>query len=322
MNIIRALHAGILPLLMLIGPVLFAAGCANHDFQAAPDSYLRLVYVVKDVVNLDDASKVPSMAGAVRVVGARLEAVGCRLSTVHAIGDDRIEIRVAGPADDPRVQAEVARVKQVVWTEGFLELKIVADKIRDREEADFDRILREKADGKAPYTPEFRWYPFSGAWHWYKDGSLDHWGYVYWLDKDRQAVEVLVKACTAEERVTEADIKWARASSREGDPKVEFSLYPAAAARFSQLTRPENRDRRLAIILGGVIKSAPVLRATLSTGGIIEGFENNVAECDAVVMVLNYGLLWGGLKGPVVEEWHGAGSSRAAAEHSASGPSR
>ena len=75
------------------------------------------------------------------------------------------------------------------------------------------------------------------------------------------------------------------------------------------------------IILDGVIKSAPVLRGTLSTGGIIEGFENNAAERDAVVSVLN-SRWFGGLKGPVVEAWHGAGTSKSAAEPSASGPSR
>ncbi|MCX5672453.1 MAG: protein translocase subunit SecD [Planctomycetota bacterium] len=202
-------------------------------------------------------------------------------------------------------QQDVTRVKRLVQQAGFLEFRIVAEKVKDREKADFDRLIRLKLAGQPPDTPEFKWYPLKKGWPWYRDGSLDRWGFVYVVDQQTQTVEALVNVGDGQ-NVTGQDLTSAFASSQEGDPIVSFQLKPQAGARFATLTKPEVRNRFLAIILDGVIQSAPTLKATLSTGGIIEGYRNNIRERDEVVTILRSGSLAASLGDPVLERTVGS----------------
>jgi len=202
-------------------------------------------------------------------------------------------------------QRDVTRVKRLVQQAGFLEFRIVADKVKDREKADFDRLIRLKLAGQPSYTQEFKWYPLKKGWDWYREGYLDRSNYVYVVDKQAHAVEVLVNVADGQ-NVTGSDLSRAFASSQEGDPIVSFQMKAEAGSRFANLTNPDMRNRLLAIILDGVIQSAPVLRATLSTGGIIEGYRDNVRERDEVVTILNSGKLAASLGEPILERTVGS----------------
>jgi SecD/SecF fusion protein len=201
-------------------------------------------------------------------------------------------------------QRDVTRVKRLVQQAGFLEFRIMADSVKDREKADFDRLKRLKLAGQPMDTQAFRWYPLKKGWEWYTQGDLDRWNFVYVVDKQTRTVEALV--IIDNENVTGSDLSQAFASSQEGDPIVSFQLKAQAGARFAQLTNPEVRNRFLAIILDGVIQSAPTLHATLSTGGIIEGYKDNVRERDDVVTILNSGKLAASLGDPVLERTVGS----------------
>ena len=202
-------------------------------------------------------------------------------------------------------QRDVTRVKRLVQQAGFLEFRILADKVKDRDKADFDRLIRLKTAGQPPYTQEFRWYPLKRGWEWYKEGLLDSWNYVYVVDKQAQTVEVLVNVGDGQ-NVTGSDLSRAFASSQEGDPIVSFQMKAQAGSRFATLTKPDNVGRHLAIILDGTVQSAPVLRATLSTGGIIEGYRDNIRERDEVVTILNSGKLAASLGEPILERTVGS----------------
>jgi preprotein translocase subunit SecD len=80
-----------------------------------------------------------------------------------------------------------------------------------------------------------------------------------------------------------------------GKPVIAFTLTPEGAKRFAELTS-ENVGRRLAIVLDGVVESAPVIKGRIGGGkGIIEG--NFTAE-DAkdLALVLRSGALPAPLK--------------------------
>jgi len=196
-------------------------------------------------------------------------------------------------------QRDVIRVKRLVGQAGFLEFRIMVNRQEDRDKANFERIVRGKQAGTAPGDPRFRWYPLKKGWTWYKDGLLDAWNWVYVVDEEARTVEALVDVADKQD-VTGQDLARAAPSTQNGEPIVVFSLKPEAGARMARLTKPEMRGRHLAIILDGTIQSAPVLKATLSTGGIIEGY-GDLRERNDVVTVLNSGQLAASLGDPMTE---------------------
>ncbi len=196
-------------------------------------------------------------------------------------------------------QRDVTRVKRLVRQAGFLEFRIVAERVRDRDKANFDQIVRDRQAGKPPYSTQWRWYPLKKGWEWYQQGLLDEWNFIYVVDRERQEVEVLVNVADGQD-VTGRDMEHAVASVSQGEPVVAFNMKATAGSRFAALTSPENRDRHMAIILDGVVQTAPVLRATLSTGGIIEGYKTR-RELEEVVTILNSGQLAASLGDPVTE---------------------
>ncbi|MFO8015186.1 MAG: protein translocase subunit SecD [Phycisphaerae bacterium] len=198
-------------------------------------------------------------------------------------------------------QRDVTRVKRLVGQAGFLEFRIMVNRQEDRDKANFDRIVRRKQAGQPPGDPRFKWYPLrqDKGWTWYKEGLLDAWNWVYVVDEEARTVEALVDVSDRQD-VSGQDLSRAAPSTQNGEPIVVFSLKPEAGARMARLTRPEMRGRHMAILLDGVIQSAPVLKATLSSGGIIEGYDT-LRERDEVVTVLNSGQLAASLGDPVTE---------------------
>jgi preprotein translocase subunit SecD len=55
-----------------------------------------------------------------------------------------------------------------------------------------------------------------------------------------------------------------------GDPVLAFELVPARGAAFREFTRDHLR-RQLAVVVGGVIRSTPVLLSELPGKGVVEG---------------------------------------------------
>jgi SecD/SecF fusion protein len=273
----------------------------------------RLVIRLKPPLYLDDVRNriqeesrqgMPGEAPAWRVVGAKASgdqyeeiAVWLPLTPTDKEGIARWEELIQRAL---RTQRDVSRVKRLVKQAGFLEFRIVADRVKDRDKANFDRIVRLKQAGHSPDNPRYRWYPMKKGYERHKEGSLDAWNFIYVVDEETKTVEVLVDVGDGQD-VTGQDLSGARGDTQDGYPIVSFRMEPKAEARFARLTQPENKDRQLAIILDDVIQSAPVLRAQLSKGGIIEGYKNNVRERDDVVTILNSGQLAASLGDPIAE---------------------
>jgi protein-export membrane protein SecD/preprotein translocase SecF subunit len=75
-----------------------------------------------------------------------------------------------------------------------------------------------------------------------------------------------------------------------GEPAVGFEFNPEGARKFAQLTREENKNRELAIVLDGVVQSAPSIRETIHGRGIIHGNFTR-EEVDRMVIILRSGSL-------------------------------
>jgi len=285
---------------------------ANRDAFLAGT---RLVVRMRPALYLDDIQN--RIARAVRGLPDGKRAPVAVVGLVRAKEQwEQVEILVAVPPADKGVvgdwkdlvrtalatQRDVTRVKRLVRQAGFLEFRIVVDKVKDRDKGgNFERLVSLKRAGRPSDDARYKWYPLKKGWQWYKSGALDAWRFVYVVDEESQTVEALVDVSDGQ-NVTGKDLSHAGSStSREtGKPIVVFGLKPEAAVRMARLTRPEMRGRQMAIILDGVIQSAPSLEDTLSTGGIIRGYDT-VRTRDEVVTILNSGQLAASLGDPVTE---------------------
>lgn len=106
----------------------------------------------------------------------------------------------------------------------------------------------------------------------------------YEILKDRKDSIYLVKK---EAELTGAALKTAKVRAGSGfkRPHIAFTLKSEAAKKFERVTEA-NIDRRLAIVLDGVIQSAPVIRSRIPGGeGIIEGnFSMETARDLAIIL--------------------------------------
>jgi preprotein translocase subunit SecD len=249
---------------------------------AMPTSGVRLVYVAPGDMSGDHVFQSED----VETLKVRLRSPGGRLGSVRPMGPDRLEVLVQQGADMPD---RVATVKRLVGQQGRLEMRIVCDRIKDASRLDFEKILAAKKAGQTPDGAPVRWCPMKNGYPRAKSGALAEWGFVYVVDEAKKSVDVLVDLGDGAD-VTGKDLCRAFFDRYEGRPIVRFNMKAEAGPRFADLTREERRGRYLAIILDDVIQTSPVLRATLSDGGIIEGY-NGAWEAEEVVTVLNSGSL-------------------------------
>jgi SecD/SecF fusion protein len=121
------------------------------------------------------------------------------------------------------------------------------------------------------------------------------------VDAASKTVELLIRVDDGQ-NISGRDLAAAWRDSKSGaEPIVSFRIKQDAQQRFAILTKPENKERSLAILLDGVVQSAPVLKAQLSSGGIIEGYRGRERERNEVVTILNSGQLAASLGDPVFE---------------------
>jgi len=296
-----AVAAVLIAVLPLLGLAIFFRG-EILDWLRPGDlaAGTRLVYRISPP---ESGTMLPSQQEMRKIVFKRIDPYGSRGYVVRFTQSDQLEVLV--PAREGT--AEIERVKRLLRAVGLLEFRIVADRIKDRDKANFDRLVKLKQEGKPPDDPRFRWYPYKEGWKLYaspRGNALEAWNSVYVVDPQMRTVEILVNVADGQD-VSGRDISKAYASMSEGQPIVSFQMRPQAAQRFAKLTSLEMRDRQMAIILDGVIQSAPLLGATLTTAGVIQGYKSK-RELEEVVSILNSGELGVRLGPPIREERFGS----------------
>jgi preprotein translocase subunit SecD len=165
-----------------------------------------------------------------QTIERRVNELGVTEPSITQQGNDQIMVQLPGVTD-------VERAKQIMGSQGLLELKIVERVAGTKEEL--------MTNGQAPEGMEIL--PGSGS------------------SGDAGTMFYLVKRAAA---VTGRDLRNARPSLDENNrPAVSFTLNTEGGRKFGKVSG-ENVGRQLAIILDGRVQSAPTLESRISTDGV------------------------------------------------------
>ncbi len=176
-------------------------------------------------------------------------------SIVTRQGDDRVLVQIPGEEIDRE------RARSLLNSTGFLELKIVTDSDQSEE------TLRRR----------------------HPDGIPADQMIVKQMDKEtkRETGAYLVPkvADITGDYLEDARVQF----DQQQRPIVEFTFSPEGGELFGALTE-KSRNKQLAIILDENVYSAPVIRARISTRGMIEG-RFTAAEAADLAVILRAGSL-------------------------------
>ncbi len=222
----------------------------------------------------------------IKVIQKRIDQVGLKEIRVQSYGGNHIIVDLPGGDE-----SEKEDVKVIVERMGVLWFRLIASHKTLSEYSDLEFTEEEKkevredearvkeenkkrmAQGKEPVLPEKMVMPYV---------RYDEAGNV----KERS--ETIVE--TADQVSGALLSKVYPTQNNIGQPAVGFNFGPTGASQFRHLTRDENIDRYLAIVLDGEVQSAPVIRATIGASGIIEGRYTR-EEVNQQVIILKSGSL-------------------------------
>ena len=219
-----------------------------------------------DVSKLDKKEDLQdAMARAIEIIRNRIDQYGVAEPLIAKQGDRWIVVQLPGITNPDQAKSLIGKTALLEWT--------MVD----------DSDAARKAYDAVAQTAE----PF-------KDGKLDP-AVAKALPKDARLVPdregryYVLKASAA---LTGAELKDARVDTvgGMGFPSVNFKLSPEGARKFDALTAA-NVGKSLAIVLDGVIYSAPSIKSRISGGsGVIEG-QFTMDDARNLAIVLRAGAL-------------------------------
>lgn len=240
----------------------------------------------------------------VQAIGRRINPSGAEEVTVRRVGTDRIEVIIPGADQDV-----VRQKKKQITTLGSLEFAILAN---ERDHAPTIAQARALPDKQDELRREGR---VVASWRQVdpkEDEKMDAHGEVAVREVTRrndEGKEVKVRQFLVMHDPPEKQIT-GRYLLRAGstlDPErglaVSFSLNTRGAILFSNLTNQnqpstDGFQRRLAILLNGMIHSAPNINERIPSGNVQITGNFSQQDVDALISVLNAGAL----EVPLVEE--------------------
>ena len=197
-------------------------------------------------------------AQTMRVIENRLNGLGLSEITIQRYGDqDKHQIQVQIP-----VGLDPGRVKQVIQTTGLLEFRLVE---------------------RGPFPGE------QDAAAFYGSTTPVDVEILPVRDADSKPQFYAVSRAVLSGR----DLRTVTSSQdRAGRPAVGFTLTTAGAKRFADLTG-RNIGRQLAIVLDGVVQSAPYIESRIENFGIIQGGARGFTfeQARDLILVLRSGAL-------------------------------
>lgn len=183
----------------------------------------------------------------------RLDEFGVAEPSIQAKGKDKIVIQLPGLADPTRAREILAQTAQ-------LEFKLVDD--HSLNQLELQKIVDEALKGMpAKFTPE--------EFNYKLQGKLPVGTEVLFEEKadiTTQEIQRTPYLLVRGERISGDMLDDARITSGQyGEPDVSVHFNPEGTRQFDEMTK-KNLHKRLAIVLDGVVKSAPVLQAHITDG--------------------------------------------------------
>ncbi|WP_417378488.1 protein translocase subunit SecD [Gimesia sp.] len=303
-----------------IGLVLFTAVVAatpfvwqvthGHNWRDAIRLGIDLAGGSNMVFEVDESQSEKELSNEVMdqmvgAIGRRINPSGTEEVTVRKVGQNRIEVIVPG-ADSEDVQ----RIKSLITRLGSLEFAIVANR-RDRDHAEAVARALESPDKKDIRDKEGRviasWREVKGDDNY--EGVDQIVARPFTREDGTQGEEVLILIEPNEDRRVTGKylVRASQTTDQNGGPAVRFVFNAKGGSLFGQLTsknRPskDGFERHLAVLLDGKVQSAPSIKDTISTEGIISG-RFNQTEVNELLNVLNAGALEVPLKPEPVSEF-------------------
>lgn len=227
----------------------------------------------------------------VRVVRNRIDEFGVSEPSIGTKGADRIVVELPGVKD-------VNQAKDLIGQTAKLEFRLVdEDATRAIDAATIVETLKQKHG--LTLTEDMKLSEFTEKANALLRSQLPEKSEIVFEREDSRQNRspglvgyVLYKSVD----VSGADLQSAQVSSGQfGEPEVAFKLKAAGAKRFGELTGA-NTGRRLAIVLDGTVKSAPVINSKIEGQGVItlgrgRGHEEAYKEASNLAIVLRAGSL-------------------------------
>jgi SecD/SecF fusion protein len=266
-----------------------------------------LIYQVEKK-NPDDKIDMDKLLDAIK---KRVNPSGTKEVIIRTYGAEQIEVIIPEKEKD---ESEIAQIERTISQVGQLEFRILANNrdnkdLIERAKAEPSKMVLTDSEGKR----EAWWVPIRDE----EVRSIASYGEIATrtrtkADGKTKVTEVLLVPDpynVTGEYLARADVD----SDEKGQPCVRFVFDSRGSPLFGQLTGnhlpdevDQNLNYKLGITLDGVLYSAPSIRSTISTTGIITGTFTKEQVAD-LVKVLNAGSLPATLsKEPISKLYSGA----------------
>lgn len=223
----------------------------------------------------------------IEVIRNRIDEFGVSEPQISSQGNDRVVVELPGIKDVDRAKDLIGRTAKLEFRmvdEEGLEKVVLPELIAQLEKeknikfqdgtdskfSDYVKSINEAAKGKIPEGSEIAFEKMQGG-----------------------RIPLLLKS---KAEVTGNDLQDAQVSFNQENrrPEVAFELNPKGAIMFEKLTG-DNVGKRLAIVLDGIVHSAPSINSKIGARGVITtgrgGYEEALRESKDLAIVLRAGAL-------------------------------
>lgn len=222
-----------------------------------------------------DEIKSNTLGQSIEVIRNRIDEFGVAEPAISSQGDNRIVVELPGVK-------EVDRAKQLVGRTAKLEFKIANDKNLGPQQV-FELIASIEKDKGLKYKDGDRFSDYVGKLNEFAKGKIPADSEIAFERGDATQVQqgaaspgdaglshripylLYTKADVTGKDLQDAQVSFDQESRR---PIVTFQLTPSGATLFEKLTT-DHKGQRLAIVLDGIVHSAPVIQSTISDRGQI-----------------------------------------------------
>jgi protein-export membrane protein SecD len=261
---------------------------SEHDrlYNLIKESFQRNTRLVADettlfTVGLSNTYKDEIYGDAVdrsiQVIRNRIDEFGVTEPVITSQGEDRIVVQLPGVED-------VERAKDLIGQTAKLEFRLVVEEKSPQEVQQIvDQIEQEEGIEYSPKIPFSEYVAQINQAAYEKELISAEHEIAFERIGDPQAppekVQWVPYLLQAEARVTGEDLQdaFVSADPQTNQPAVSFNLKPSGASEMGELSG-NNVGKRLAIVLDGVIHSAPVLQSKITDSGQITLGRGNYDE--------------------------------------------